>query len=578
MSGDPPGEQEDPGQTLGMVELEVPTTPALPLEQAFVVGEKLGEGGMSVVRRGVQRSLGREVAIKSTREHASPGRLVAEGRITGALEHPHIVPVHDVVQDRDGALHIVLKQIDGLPWSDVMHDPGEALERFGVEDLRAWNLDVLEAVARAVEFAHAQGILHRDLKPDNVMVGGFGQVYVVDWGVAVRVDDLRADPAAHRRIVGTPRYMAPELAQGRVADQGPATDVYLLGAILYEIVTGMGPHLGFGIRAILERIPGFLVEIPGEEPELVGLLQRAMASDPENRPPSVAAFLRDLRRYRRDRAARALLHQAEERGAELQMLLSNEAPSRTEVYQVFGALRFGLEEAERQAPELAGGTLREASLAMARWELEQGEDAAAEGVLAGLEDVPAELVDAIATRRAEREARDARLRALESDVNPWIGRRSRNVLVLGLSLFWTLVPLINAMFELQVYTTTVLTVGLAASTWALRDRLLATQRNRTLVALVASVVFADVIRSLGRLLGGPGAVEVAIAAVPANAAITLIAALLVDRRFLLPAATYAISYLAMPWLLPVRPLVASFDALVMSLVALQVFEVSFRRP
>lgn len=564
---------DDPGATLGWPDVAVPSVPAQPLETAFVLGETLGEGGMSVVRRGVQRSLGREVAIKSTRSDGHVGRLVAEGRITGALEHPHIVPVHDVVQDHEGALHIVLKHVDGVPWSEVIHDEEEAAKRFGVDDLGAWNLDVLEAVTRAVEFAHAQGVLHRDLKPSNVMVGRFGQVYVVDWGVAVRMDELRDTPDQHRRIVGTPRYMAPELAAGRVEDQGPATDVYLLGAVLYEMVTGMGPHLGYPITAILERIPAFRVELDDQEPELEALIARAMAPSPADRFPSAEAFLRALRRYRRDRHARALLRQASAGVEALGALLSDERADRVAVYQAYGALRFGFEEAAREAPRLADGALREATLALARWELDQGALAAAESLLVGVSDVPAELAGRVEDLRAARVAQERRLAALEADAHHGIGRRSRNLVLLGICAFWALRPLATMALGLPVALTAVALVPLVFLLWGIRHRLLATRRNRTITSIVAAVALVEVLRAVALLLGAVDEAATAGGSLLASAALCVVATGLLDRRFWVPTAALVLTYLVLPWMLPYRALLGSANALVIGAVVVQVFDI-----
>ncbi|MCA9568023.1 MAG: serine/threonine protein kinase [Myxococcales bacterium] len=570
----------DPGQTLGFVDLEVPDTPAAPLETGFDLGETLGQGGMAVVRRGLQRSLDREVAIKSTREPSvHQGRLVAEGRITGALEHPNIVPVHDVVRDRDGALHIVLKHVDGVPWADVLRDPSAVHERFGIDDLETWNLDVLEAVCRAVEFAHAHGVLHRDLKPDNVMVGAFGQVYVVDWGVAVRTADLRSDPTAHRRIVGTPRYMAPELAAGDPARQGPATDVYLLGAVLYELVTGMGPHRGLGVKAILEGIPSFRVALPDHDAALVDLLARAMAPDPGDRFGTVGDFLRALRAWRRDRAARTLLRQAVLGWEALRDLLSHEAADRVEVYQAFGAVRFGFEEARRLAPDIADDTLRDALVALARWEVAHGMDAAAEALVADIE-APEDLRAAIAACRGEREARARRLVDLERDLDPQIGRRSRAWVLVGLALFWTTTPGVNLLLGTPLPTSLALLAVIGALVYRLRHRLTATQRNRVLVGLVSAAILTDVLFSAAPAAHGVDRKLSGLMLTGANAGLSLAAAVLVDRRYALATVSMVTTWLLYDRIYPYSPLGSTANALVVSIVTLVAFGVrpsDFRR-
>ncbi|MFN7700504.1 MAG: serine/threonine-protein kinase, partial [Deltaproteobacteria bacterium] len=178
----------------------------------------LGVGGMGVVKLGQQRSLERAVALKSLKDGLeSPSarlKLLREAWITGKLEHPNIVPVHDLGVDERGEPRIVLKRIEGASWSSLLTDRDEVRRRFDSEDLLEWNLRVLLEVARALHFAHARGIVHRDLKPENVMIGSFGEVYLVDWGLAVALEDDGTSrlPLARdaTELAGTPSYMAPE--------------------------------------------------------------------------------------------------------------------------------------------------------------------------------------------------------------------------------------------------------------------------------------------------------------------------------------------------------------------------------
>jgi len=210
------------------------------------VHHTLGEGGMGVVHLATQRTLGRQVAVKTLRKGAGDEqaalRIVREAWITGALEHPNVVPVHDVGVDASGAPVIVMKRIEGRPWSHYLRDAAAVAKRFAAADLVEWNLRTLANVCNAMHFAHARGILHRDLKPDNVMIGEFGEVYVLDWGIAVSLadDGTGRFPLASQAtdIAGTPHYMAPEMLLGDPTMLSPRTDVYLLGAMLYEIFTG----------------------------------------------------------------------------------------------------------------------------------------------------------------------------------------------------------------------------------------------------------------------------------------------------------------------------------------------------
>ena len=176
------------------------------------VGPMLGRGGMAVVRLGRQLKLDRPVAIKALREghvgDADVGRLLTEARITGRLEHPNIVPVHDIVRGEDGLPQVVLKLIEGHTWSDLMADAARVQELFAADDLLEWNLEVIMAVARALSFAHSRRVLHRDVKPSNVMVGPFGEVYLWTGG--------------SRSISTTPRRIATSL-RGRARTWRPSS-------------------------------------------------------------------------------------------------------------------------------------------------------------------------------------------------------------------------------------------------------------------------------------------------------------------------------------------------------------------
>jgi len=186
------------------------------------VHHTIGEGGMGVVHLATQATLGRHVAVKTLRKGAGDEeaalRILREAWVTGALEHPNVVPVHDVGVDASGAPVIVMKRIEGRVWSHLMRDGAEITRRFGATDPLEWNLRTLVSVCNAVHFAHSRGILHRDLKPDNVMIGEFGEVYVLDWGIAVSLKDDPSGrlPCASQAtdIAGTPHYMAPEMLLG----------------------------------------------------------------------------------------------------------------------------------------------------------------------------------------------------------------------------------------------------------------------------------------------------------------------------------------------------------------------------
>jgi serine/threonine protein kinase len=208
--------------------------------------DKIGQGGMGAVFLVHDRELDRPVAMKVL--HARPddaeaaARMTREARVLARLEHPSIVPVHDCGVLPDGRFYYTMKRVRGKRLDECI-SPDTAL---------AERLQMLLKACDAVAFAHAHGVIHRDLKPQNIMLGSFGEVLVMDWGVAKEVGDptvtagrepSNAAPGqtAHGTVVGTPGYMAPEQARGEVDKVGEQSDVYSLGAILHFLLTSRPP-------------------------------------------------------------------------------------------------------------------------------------------------------------------------------------------------------------------------------------------------------------------------------------------------------------------------------------------------
>jgi serine/threonine protein kinase len=261
--------------------------PQLPSDRYAITGE-IGHGGMATVFAALDTTLGREVAIKVVNVVASPAsgqRLAAESRVLARLEHPGIVPVHDAGRLLDRRPFYVMKRVHGRTLTDYLGETSDLGER----------LRVFERVCEATAFAHANRILHRDLKPDNIMVGAFGEVMVMDWGVAKSLesssvigsgailpnakDDSRPhDRTDHGTVLGTPGFMAPEQAEGDVDDLDERADVYSLGAILSTLVAGDAVR------------------------PLRSVCARAMATVRDDRYPSVVALRDEIARFRAGRA------------------------------------------------------------------------------------------------------------------------------------------------------------------------------------------------------------------------------------------------------------------------------------
>ena len=276
--------------------------------------EVIGKGGMGVVFSARQSSVDRLVAVKMLRDElaSTPHKqqFLQEAVVTADLDHPNIVPVHELGSDRDGAVFYSMKQIRGEAWNDVIYDKS-------IDE----NLDILMRVADAVAFAHSRGIVHRDLKPENVMLGRFGEVWLMDWGLAYATDEYdKTGVSSGPQMGGTPAYMPPEMAKpnGKV---DRSSDVYLLGAILFQIVTGCAPHQGSSVMYCLLAAARNEIVPTREKGGLIDIAYKAMATERRDRFRSVTEFQAALRRWMSHseslaiaRSAQSLLGKARESG------------------------------------------------------------------------------------------------------------------------------------------------------------------------------------------------------------------------------------------------------------------------
>lgn len=262
---------------------------------------------MGDVLRATDRSLKRDVAIKTLRgslqsDEESVARFVREARAVGRLQHPNIPPVHELGTTRQGLPYFSMRLVHGETLSDVIR----RLRAGDAETHSQWTfarrVQVVQHVCDAVQYAHSLGILHRDLKPDNVMIGPFGEVQVMDWGLArpFRLNEQNAELAGATRagiFVGTPAYAAPEQIAGESEALDPRADVYGLGVLLYEFCTLQPPFTGANAQqimtAVLSKRPAkpesFQNPVQGRVPrELSVLILQAMAPLPEERMESAA--------------------------------------------------------------------------------------------------------------------------------------------------------------------------------------------------------------------------------------------------------------------------------------------------
>ena len=292
----------------------------------------LGEGGMGIVYDARQTSIDRSVALKMIKgaaatDNKQKAKFLAEVVVTGDLDHPNIVPIYDVGANAQGNLFYSMKKVQGTPWQKII----------GQKTL-AENLDILMRTADAIGFAHARGIVHRDLKPENIMLGEFGEVLVMDWGLAHPLKGFRKSRSITdmASMGGTPAYMAPEMATGPIDKISPASDIYLLGAILYEILTDGPPHVSKNVMKCLMAAARNEIAPTDKQGELIDIAMKAMATDPKDRYPDVKSLQAAIRDYQSHSESVLLSTRAEDDLKDAQ---------KSDDYQHYARALFGFQEA-----------------------------------------------------------------------------------------------------------------------------------------------------------------------------------------------------------------------------------------
>ncbi|OUT69056.1 MAG: hypothetical protein CBB70_04875 [Planctomycetaceae bacterium TMED10] len=421
------------------------------------VGEVIGKGGMGVVRIAHQHLPERDVAVK--RLHIAKARLARalldEAMIMGGLEHPNIVPVHFVRLTEDNSPEVVMKYIQGSSWNDLLDKKPQ------LDDELLQAIDVMRSVCRAVEFAHSRGVIHRDIKPHNVMLGRFGEVYLMDWGIAVRTSNIENVPDG---LVGTPGYLAPEMLSGIATDVTFQTDIFLLGATLHAVLTGERRHRANNVVAALDAAGKsepyqYGPEVP---PALAELTNRACAKNPDDRPASATDFRITLEKYLSLREAYMVRDRGIEKVRDFKELISKrqrDQPNGILIRQRFAEARFGLEQALQMAPDCDGviPELQQLLRVMTQWLVNNKHLDEAEHLLLSMPENDDDLNALVVARKSEAAREAAELDylkkvapAFDPNVNA-IGRYIFGAIIIGVvAITVTTVIIYDTLFPAEI--------------------------------------------------------------------------------------------------------------------------------
>ena len=302
------------------------------LDADYVIFSELGRGGMGIVKLARQCSLDRLVAMKILRPEklnhsGARDRFFLEAMVMSSLDHPSVPPVIDMGIDKEGLPFYCMKRVTGLAWSDTIHTNSQRE-----------NLEVLSRICDVVSYAHSQHIIHRDIKPANVMLGDFGEIYLMDWGLAVEAGNTgrAAKLTELNAIAGSPSYLPPESAKGDVSQISQLSDVYLLGAALFEICVGKAPHKGRNFNACVENAKHNVIRSHRQHGPLIDIAMKAMSTHPKERYHSAQDFKKALQAFQEQGQSDHLTNRAS-------TFLSDAIKSGS--YEMFAKSCFAFEEA-----------------------------------------------------------------------------------------------------------------------------------------------------------------------------------------------------------------------------------------
>ncbi len=302
-------------------------------EGRYTLLKEFGKGGMGKILLVHDEHLGRDIALKTLLPDRLPGatrtgaptvemltvpiiaRFLQEARVTGQLEHPSIVPVYELGYRADGSLYYTMKFVRGRTLQSVLEEKKTFQERLPL-------LNHFLNLCQAIAYAHSRHVVHRDIKPLNVMIGEFGETVVIDWGIAkirghqdihenelretvqtMRIGDAEATAkTVYGQTIGSPYFMPPEQAEGRTDEVNERSDVYSLGAVLYTILTGQTPYAGSTVREFLQKVASFPPKPvrdlePNTPPELAAVCARAMAPKAEDRYPTAKELAAEIEKF-----------------------------------------------------------------------------------------------------------------------------------------------------------------------------------------------------------------------------------------------------------------------------------------